>query len=114
MSLRVGIQGWGSEGDLRPLVALALRLRESGHAPRLVFTAVDGKDHATLFCSLDLPLQLVPERMPVDLHELARHAESANPKKFLTMVLELTFFPYVEAIYGAALALCETCEVLVG
>ena len=42
--LRVGIQGWGSEGDLRPLLALAARLRAEGHAPRVALTPVDGKD----------------------------------------------------------------------
>jgi UDP:flavonoid glycosyltransferase YjiC (YdhE family) len=36
--MRVGLQGWGSEGDLRPLIALAARLRRSGHEARVVLT----------------------------------------------------------------------------
>ncbi len=60
MTMRVGIQGWGSEGDLRPLVALAARLRSEGHWPRLVLTSVEGKDYAQLCRALDVPLRVVP------------------------------------------------------
>jgi hypothetical protein len=38
--LRIGIQGWGSEGDIRPLIALAARLRQEGHDSRRVLTQV--------------------------------------------------------------------------
>jgi sterol 3beta-glucosyltransferase len=112
--MRIGIQGWGSEGDLRPLVALAARLRRGGHSPRLVFTAVDGKDYGPLCRSVDVPLRLVPESMPIKIQDLARDAKSSNPSKFLRAVLDLTFFPYVEALYESALALCQTCDVVVG
>ncbi len=87
MSMRVGIQGWGSEGDLQPLVALAVRLRLRGHVPRLVFTPVDGKDYGPVCRSLDIPLQLVPERAPTTLQELVRDAKSSNPTKLMKSVL---------------------------
>jgi sterol 3beta-glucosyltransferase len=112
--MRVGIQGWGSEGDLRPLVALAGRLRAEGHAPRLLLTPMDGKDYTALCASLDVPLQIVPERMTVTLEELVRDAKKANPTKLLTAVMDLTFFPYVEALYAASLELCAASDVVVG
>ncbi len=114
MSLRIGIQGWGSEGDLRPLVALAARLRAEGHAPRLVLTVVDGKDYGPLCQSLGVPLALVPERMAVTIQDLVRDATSPDPTKLLTAVLERTFTPYLEAMYAAALELCATCDVVIG
>jgi sterol 3beta-glucosyltransferase len=112
--MRVGIQGWGSEGDLRPLVALAARLRRSGHAPRLVLTPVDGKDYRPLCQSLDVPLQVVPEQMALTVQQLVRDAKSSDPTKLMTAVLNLTFFPYLDDMYTAALHLCATSDVVVG
>ncbi len=111
--MRVGIQGWGSEGDLRPLVALAGRLRSRGHEARLVLTSVDGKDYLPLCESFGVPLKLVPERMPVTLDELVRDAKSSNPIKLMTAVIERTFNPYIEAMYEASLDLCESSDVVV-
>ena len=114
MTMRVGIQGWGSEGDLRPLVALAARLCSEGHLPRLVLTSVDGKDYVQLCRALDLPLRVVPEKMEFSLERLALDATSADPSKLLRAVLDLGFSPYVEAMYQAALDLCRTSDVVVG
>jgi len=111
--MRVGIQGWGSEGDLRPLVALAARLRVRGHDASLVFTPVDGKDYGPLCRSLDVTLSTVPERLPVTLQDLVRDASSTDPTKLITKVLALTFDPHVEAMYEAALGLCEASDVVV-
>jgi UDP:flavonoid glycosyltransferase YjiC (YdhE family) len=114
MSMRVGIQGWGSEGDLRPLVALAARLRVCGHAPRLVFTPVDGKDYGPLCRTLGVPLQLIPEQAPITLQQLVQDAKSVDPTQLMKTVLDRTFYPYLDAMYTAALDLCESCDVLVG
>jgi UDP:flavonoid glycosyltransferase YjiC (YdhE family) len=112
--MRIGIQGWGSEGDLRPLVALAARLRRGGHAPRLLLTPVDGKDYGPICRALGVPLQVVPEAMAVTVQQLARDATRADPTKFLRAVLDLTFFPYLEAMYAAAVDMCAACDVVVG
>lgn len=114
MSLCVGIQGWGSEGDLRPLVALAARLKWAGHAPELIFTPVDGKDYAADCRALGVPLTLVPRDAPVTLQELVRDAKSRDPTKLMNAVLERTFYPHLEAMYAAALALCTRADVMVG
>jgi sterol 3beta-glucosyltransferase len=114
MSMRVGIQGWGSEGDLRPLLALALHLRRQGHQPHLVLTCVDGKDYAPACQALDIPLELVPKSAPVTLQELVRDAKSADPTKLMNAVLDRTFYPHLEAMYAAALALCARSDVVIG
>jgi UDP:flavonoid glycosyltransferase YjiC (YdhE family) len=112
--MRVGLQGWGSEGDLRPLVALAARLRSRGHETRLVVTPVDGKDYRPLCESLGVPLKAVPEKMAVTLQQLVRDARSADPTKLITKVLDVTFFPYLEEMYAASLDLCAASDVVVG
>jgi UDP:flavonoid glycosyltransferase YjiC (YdhE family) len=111
--MRVGIQGWGSEGDLRPLVALAGRLRAHGHEARLTVTPIDGKNYGPICESLGVTLSAVPERLPVTLQQLAREAGSANPAKLITKVLALTFDPHIDAMYDAALELCESSDVVV-
>lgn len=112
--MRVGLQGWGSEGDLRPLIALAGRLRSLGHEARVVVTPIDGKDYRPLCHSLDIAVQTVPERMRMTLQGLVREARSANPTRLMTAVLDATFFPYIEEMYEASLALCAGSEVVVG
>ncbi|HEX6244216.1 MAG TPA: glycosyltransferase [Polyangiales bacterium] len=112
--LRVGIQGWGSEGDLRPLLALAGRLRSKGHAAQLVLTTVDGKDYAPACDALDVPLRLVPQQAPITLQQLVRDAKSKNPTKLMNAVLDLTFYPHLESMYQAALTLCRQSDVVVG
>jgi UDP:flavonoid glycosyltransferase YjiC (YdhE family) len=112
--MRVGLQGWGSEGDLRPLIALAGRLGKSGHEVRLVLTAVDGKDYRPLCDSLGVPLRMVPEKMAVTLQQLVADAKSADPTKLISAVLELTFNPYLEALYAACRELCAGSDVVVG
>jgi hypothetical protein len=87
VTMRVGLQGWGSEGDVRPLIALAARLRQSGHDARLVLTPVDGKHYVPLCESLGLGVKLVPEKMAVTVQELVREAKSADPTKLMTAVL---------------------------
>jgi sterol 3beta-glucosyltransferase len=99
---------------LRPLIALAARLRKGGHEARLVITPVDGKDYRPLCESLDVALKLVPERMAVTLQQLVHDAKSANPTKLSKAVLDLTFYPYIEAMYAASLDLCASSDVVVG
>jgi hypothetical protein len=69
--MRISILGGGSEGDLRPLVALALRFRREG----LVLTPVDGTDSAPLWALEGVPFSTVPAKMDIDLPALAREAE---------------------------------------
>ena len=44
--MRIGIQTWGSHGDVRPFLALAEGLQRAGHEVHLVITCVDSKDYA--------------------------------------------------------------------
>jgi UDP:flavonoid glycosyltransferase YjiC (YdhE family) len=112
--MRIGMQGWGSEGDLRPMLAFAARLREQGHVPRLVLTSVDGVDYATSAEPLGIACQLVPGQLPVTLQELARDARHGNPTKLMHALLARTFYPFLEESYAAALALCAQSDVVIG
>ena len=111
--MRVGIQGWGSEGDLRPLIALAARLRARGHEASMVFTPVDGKDYRPACEALGASLATVPETNGVTIQSLVADAKSSDPTKVINKVLALTFDPHVEAMYEAGKSLCARADVVV-
>ncbi len=112
--MRVGIQGWGSEGDLRPLVALGARLRQAGHTVGLVLSPVDGIDWAPLCSRVDVELSVVPKEMPVTLDSICRSAKSPSPLKVSQQLVELAYNPYQDAMYEAGLVLCDNSDLVVG
>lgn len=112
--MRVGIQGWGSEGDLRPLVALGARLREAGHEVRLVLSPIDGLDWAPLCRALGLALKVVPEAMPDTLPEICRAAQAPDPSKVSRRLMDLAYLPFEDAMFAAAVELCAGSDLVVG
>jgi sterol 3beta-glucosyltransferase len=112
--MRFGVQGWGSEGDLRPLVALAGRLRQLGHELDLVFTVVDDKDHAPLCLRYGVTMRKVPEDIEIRIEEIVRDAAGASPTKVLEAVIARAFRPYVDAMYEAGRELCKKSDVVIG
>jgi sterol 3beta-glucosyltransferase len=52
--------------------------------------------------------------MGTTLSEVVRDAKGRDPVRLMREVLDLTFFPYLEAMYGAALDLCASCDIVVG
>jgi UDP:flavonoid glycosyltransferase YjiC (YdhE family) len=111
--MRVGIQGWGSEGDLRPLLALAARLRREGHAPSAVLTPIDARDYTETCRVLHVPLRVVPAA-GFSIEALVTSARSSDPSKLSRQVLDLGFTPHLEAMYAAAIDLCRQSDVVVG
>jgi hypothetical protein len=112
--MRVGIQGWGSEGDVRPLIALAARLHREGHEPDVVLTPIDARDYRDECRRLDVPLRVAPEKLGFSLETLAQSARSSDPSKLSRAVLDLGFTPHVEAMYAAAIDLCRRSDMVVG
>jgi sterol 3beta-glucosyltransferase len=50
--MNIGIQTFGSEGDVRPLIALAQGVRQRGHTVRVVVSSIDNKDYGECAISL--------------------------------------------------------------
>jgi UDP:flavonoid glycosyltransferase YjiC (YdhE family) len=112
--MRVGIQGWGSEGDVRPLIALAARLRSEGHTPDLVLTPIDARDYRHECLALGVPLRVVPEDIGFSIESLAESARSTDPSKLSRALIDQGFTPHLEAMYAAALDMCRRSDVVVG
>ena len=43
--MKIGIQTWGSQGDINPFIALAAGLSQAGHHVTLAITCADRKDY---------------------------------------------------------------------
>lgn len=111
--MKVGIQAWGSEGDIRPLVALARRLCAAGHRVRLDVTPVDGVDYSRWAQVENLTLRVVPKQMTFSLAQLAVKADRFDPLQVSRELVEQAFFPYLNELYAAALDLCADSELVV-
>lgn len=46
--MRIGIQAWGSEGDIRPLIAIGHGLVQRGHLVELVYTDIANRSYDTV------------------------------------------------------------------
>ena len=115
--MRVGIQTWGSEGDVRPFIALGAGLRAAGHEVRLGVSSED-RDYEAL--SRKLGFEVFPvgqnqfptvEEMDWLLQEVVRHKVPINQFKRL---MELAFDPVIPEMTEAARDLCGWADAVVG
>jgi sterol 3beta-glucosyltransferase len=104
---------WGSDGDVRPMLALAAGLVRRGHEVRVVATSVDDTAYGPLCERVHVPLTLVPERVQASLAEVSRTA-GGNDAKLLRELLSVAFTPFLDALTVAAEGLCDWSDVVVG
>jgi sterol 3beta-glucosyltransferase/vancomycin aglycone glucosyltransferase len=116
--MKIGVQTWGSEGDLRPFIALARGLSEAGH--QVTFSYAD--------VAFTVPPELVAQSKAkrwssvAPAHDLADFRQSAQaliskkriPAKQIVMVLESLLYPMERQLLQAAEALCQDNELVIG
>lgn len=115
--MKIGMQTWGSTGDVNPMLALAAGLSAAGHRVTLVVTGMQRIDYAPL-----------ARRLGITIHEVGRIGESdealnrignrifaeRDPLRQLRLMNDELFEPNVAAMYDAARGLCEENELIVG
>jgi sterol 3beta-glucosyltransferase len=116
--MKIGLQTWGSEGDVRPFTALAAGLARAGHEVTLLVTDNAGRDYSGLAHRFGYNLVAVPnpdspspERVEEVWREIIR---VGNPIRQAELVMRYGFDPAMEAMFSAARALCATNNVVVG
>jgi sterol 3beta-glucosyltransferase/vancomycin aglycone glucosyltransferase len=116
--MRIGLQTWGSEGDVRPMAALAAGLAGAGHDVTLAITEVAVRDYSALaarhgFRLIDVGSPVLKSEQEMDALGrdmlLARH-----PAVQGRLLLQRAFAPALPAMTAAAKALCTECDVLIG
>lgn len=113
--MKIGIQTWGSEGDVRPFMALAAGLRSAGHDVTLAVTHVTNKDYTALGGSFGITVRQVG-RLDTDL---AKHAGEAlvgetNVLKQVAIILRDLFEPAAHDMLAEAKRLCQENDLLIG
>lgn len=112
--MKIGLQTWGSNGDIRPIIALADGLQKAGHTVTLIVSSVDNRSYADTCAQLNIPYQQVPAQMDFDIREFARRTFKMNTLQWLLALLEATFFPYERELYTAAQQLVAEHDLVIG
>ena len=113
--MNIGIQTWGSEGDVRPFLALAAGLRAAGHDVTLAVTHVTNKDYTDLGASFGVPVRQVG-RLGADLPKLAGEALAgkSNILGQVDLILRDLFAPAAQDMLSEAKRLCRENELVIG
>ena len=116
--MRIGLQAWGSEGDIRPFTALAARLVRAGHTVTLAVTDNIGRSYDDVGNRYGFRVISVgsEDRPPRDDEDRIwrRIIEAGNPLKQVKLVLEYGFDPFVESMYAASKQLCAEHDAVIG
>ena len=108
-------QAWGSDGDIRPLIALAVGLKTAGHDTTLAVTSTENRDYTSICQRYGIEYIKAPERIECDLAVLGENIHRLNygVKAFKYLAQEI-YLPYLEDMYAASMRLCDSCDLVVG
>jgi UDP:flavonoid glycosyltransferase YjiC (YdhE family) len=116
--MRIGLQAWGSEGDIRPFTALAAGLVKAGHEVTLVVTDNIGRDYSALADRYRYRLIAVPNPQTPSKEEVEtvwrKIIDLGNPIQQAELVMRHGFDPVMEHMYAAAQNLCAANDVVLG
>src|SRR5512139_1662951 len=113
--MRIGIQTWGSEGDVRPLLALAAGLRSAGHDVTLAVTHIENRDYGPLADSYGIRSRSIGHLAPAVLEATGRKLIAVtNPLKQVRIIADELFDPLAGAMLDAAQALCRENDLVIG
>lgn len=112
--MNIGIQTWGSNGDIRPLLALSEELQKAGHQVTLVVSSIDNSSYADICQRLAIRYRQIPAHIDFDMPSFAQKTFRMNTLQWLNALLEAVFFPYEQAIYEASKRLVEENDCVIG
>ncbi len=116
--MKIGMQTWGSDGDIRPFIALAGGLSSAGHSVTLAYTSVDNKEYSSLADTLNVRLvragkdfEFTPELMEKLTHCVLKERQ---PLKQFAIISDEMLEPAVDDMYAASAQLCKDSDVMIG
>lgn len=115
--MKIGIQTWGSLGDIRPFLALANGLHRDGHEVTLAITRVDHPiDDIVALPGVKLvsvASPVVHEERQLKLIEQSVFGQ-ADPMKQTQAIIEQMVLPAESAMFDAAIQLCHDNDLVIG
>ena len=115
--MRIGIQTWGSEGDIRPFVALGAALTRRGHDVELLYTEIGERRYEAVADALGFRARAVASPV-IDnaeaLYEIGLAAINARDQLQQGLLISRRLLePVVPQIYEAGLELARRSDVLI-
>src|SRR5471032_1829949 len=115
--MKIGMQTWGSHGDIRPFLALAEGLQLAGHEVSLLITCVDSAAYEGMVSRHGVNIRVIASPV-ITLEEAEKIGHTAfntrNPMAQMAAILRLCFAPAEDAMFAAARDLCAESELLIG
>jgi len=112
--MKIGIQTWGVNGDIRPLIALADSLQKAGHSVTFVVTSIDNHCYEDLCRQLGIRYLQVPAHVNLDMQAFSRRTTGKYLPHWLEALMDAAFFPYEQDLYRAARQLALENDCLIG
>ncbi len=113
--MRIGIQTWGSRGDILPFFALAEGLQAEGHEVTVAYTSVDNQDYCPIAQKGGFKSFKVFEKFGTNMDQaMATIIETNDPLKQFVVVMNQFFDPAVADMYKASIRLCAENKVVIG
>lgn len=113
--MRIGLQTWGSDGDVRPLLALAGGLRAAGHEVTVAVTHIENRDYTPVGNALGFAVRAVGRLEPAVLQATGRKLITlTNPLAQLRVIARDLFDPSIDAMLDAAQVLCRENDLVIG
>ena len=114
--MRIGIQTWGSEGDIRPFVALGAALAKRGHHVELVYTEIAARRYDAIAASLGFTARAVASPVTSPERAIEIGLEILNTRDQLRQGLIIAkemLEPVIPPMFDAAVDLCTRSDVLI-
>jgi UDP:flavonoid glycosyltransferase YjiC (YdhE family) len=115
--VRIGIQTWGSEGDIRPFIALGHALTARGHRVELLYTEIGDRRYEPVAESLGLVARAVASPVVADrarLYEIGLEAINARDQLQQGLLIAKRLLePVIPQMYEAGLELAKRSDLLV-
>lgn len=115
--MKIGLQSWGTEGDIRPFIALAAGLSRAGHDVTLAATEIRNGSYSLYGEKLGFQV-IHPGCIDVSKEEFSslgrRMVRSKNPALKSRLLIDNFLNPVLPAIYEASRELCSTCDIVIG
>ena len=114
--MKIGLQSWGSTGDINPFLALAAALAAAGHTVTLAITSFERRDYALEGERYGFAVRQVGHigKDVTALNALGmRMLKIRNPLKQMGMLFDNLFDPNVQEMYAAARQLAAENDLLI-
>ncbi len=116
--MKIGLQTWGSDGDIRPFCALAGGLSGAGHEVTLAVTSVDGKDYSDLAAAMGFEVIHVYDKFSLtddEQHSIfTAISRQKNPLTQVSLLFKHFFDPAIPDMMAASDRLFSENDVIVG